>query len=73
MRNHTLSCTVLCVASKVNFIMQLLKGGKISSKVFIACKQVIPALYNPATKEILMCISTTSVTVNFEHLYSPKW
>jgi len=50
-RNHTLSRTILCVISKVNFIKQLLKGGK-TNKVFVACGQVIPALYNPATEDI---------------------
>jgi len=34
----------------------MLKGGKIS-KVFMACRQVISALYSPATEELLMCIN----------------
>ena len=34
----------MCVTPKFNFIKQLLKGGK-TSKVFITCRQVIPALY----------------------------
>jgi len=51
-RNHTLSCTILCVTPKVNFIKQLLKGGK-TSKVFIACRQLShSSTYNPATKEM---------------------
>jgi len=46
----------VCVTRKVNFIKQLLKGSK-TSRVFIACTQVIPALYNPVTNEILVCVN----------------
>jgi len=38
----------VCVTPTVNLVKQLLKGGK-TSKVFIACRQVIPALYNNYT------------------------
>ena len=68
---HALYCvqhlrsTLLCNCLKEAKF--LVKFSLHASKLFQHC------IYNPATKEILMCISTTSVTVNFEHLYSPKW
>ena len=50
---HIVMHQTVCNIQKNQLFRQLLKGGK-TGTVFIACRQVISALHNPATEETLI-------------------